>query len=161
MIQSDYNFIRASANAQSGETLAKPDSSRARALCAAGETIFIDFLLERVPVLSVEDAKHCSGGEQCCRHREGEDSAAKALEAREGKGEFRARARRRLRRRSGGVYRSGFGCGDGHRLKTIDVSMSYLDREQNWVAKTRYRRSPFGKRLAPSESQTCCRNNRD
>src|SRR6266566_5865496 len=116
MIERDNYFIRSSEDAQIVETLAKPDSSRARALCAAGEKVFIDFFLERVPVLGVKDAEHRPGGEQCRRHREGENSAAKALEAREGQGEFRARARCRLRRRSGSVYRSGFGCGDGHRL---------------------------------------------
>src|SRR4029079_8696913 len=115
-VETADDFVRSGEDAQIIETLSQPDPRCARALRTARQQVFVDFLFESAAVLSIEDAQHGARRKQCRDYREGENSAAQTLEAGEGQGEFRTRARCSLRRGLGGVNGSGFGGCDGHRL---------------------------------------------
>ena len=83
-IEGNYDFVGSCKDAQVVEPLSQPDARCACALRTAGEQVFVDFFLEGVAILGIEHAQHCARRKQSCRYRECENSAAQALEAREG-----------------------------------------------------------------------------
>src|ERR1700693_2346315 len=116
MFERDHHFVRSREDAEIVQPLSKPDAGCASALGAAREQIFIDFLLERTAILCEENAKHGARRQKRGGHRERENSAAQALEARKGEGEFMTRTRRGLSRARSSVHVSWFRCRFGHRL---------------------------------------------